>query len=85
MGRGARIANVGAKTRTSTTRVRREGWIVTERASAREVLENYSDGSDHCQTIRTYPPQQPEMIKVEYFHLPAVIDVTNDESNQMDV
>lgn len=38
MGRGVKTANSGAKTATSTIRVRREGWIVTETASAKEPL-----------------------------------------------
>jgi len=67
MGRGVRIANVEAKTATSATRVRREGWIVTDIASAMEV-----------------PPQKPDAARLKYFHLPAAIDVTNDESSQTD-
>lgn len=39
MGSGVRTANSEAKTVTSTIRVRREGWIVTETASAKEPLE----------------------------------------------
>lgn len=38
IGRGARVANSEAKTAVSTIRVRREGWIVTETASAKEPL-----------------------------------------------
>lgn len=39
MGRGVKTANNEAKTATSAIRVTREGWIVTEIASAKEPLE----------------------------------------------
>lgn len=44
IGRGARIANVEEKIATSAIRVRIEGWIVTDTASAIEVLMNSLDG-----------------------------------------
>lgn len=43
IGRGLRIADVEAKAVTSTIRVRREGWIVTDTASAIEALMNSLD------------------------------------------
>jgi hypothetical protein len=67
IGRGVRIANVEAKTATSAIRVRREGRIVTEIASAKVA-----------------PPQNPDAMTAKYFHLPAAVDMANDESNQTD-
>lgn len=47
IGREVKIANVEAKTATSTTRVRREGWIATDTARAIEALANASDEQAH--------------------------------------
>ena len=41
IGRGVMVANVEAKIATSAIRVRREGWIVTDTASAMEALGNF--------------------------------------------
>lgn len=48
IGRGVRTANVEAKIMTSTTRVRREGWIATDAASAMKVLANSLEGKANC-------------------------------------
>jgi hypothetical protein len=44
IGRGVRTANTEAKTTASTVRVRREGWIATDTASAIEALVGSLDG-----------------------------------------
>jgi len=44
IGRRVRIANVEAKIATSATRVRREGWIATDTASAMDALANSLHG-----------------------------------------
>jgi len=44
IGRGVKMANVEAKIATSATRVRREGWIATDTASAMEALASSLDG-----------------------------------------
>jgi hypothetical protein len=57
---------------------------VTETASAKEVLVNSLDELGYLLTFQTYPPQNPEVIKAKYFHLPAAIDVASDGSSQTD-